>query len=294
MSGSGDGPDLAARELVRQMRALPAARYEFAVLDSRMVRRVWRLRQALKSMPWLRQRNAGGAHVLFRPATTACVLVEGLCAERLAAAADDGLRPAVVVETGPDDRQAWFRLGRELGPRLATCAGRILAARCGGDPAAADFRRLGRAAGFVNRALEHREGDGGYPLVRVVEAKGRVAPGAEELVAEAEEWLRAGKERRARARAGPAGRASSRGRDPEAFLAREVGRIVCRHGAAADMGRAEAAAARRMALAGFGRDEVADALAALPAVRRRKAGCAADYAERTAAWAVGAKRRRPR
>jgi len=290
VSGGAGGFDVPAQELVRQMRALPAARYEFAVLDSRMVRRVWRQRQALKSMAWLRQRNAGGAHVLFRPATTACVLVEGLSAEGLSAAVADGLSPAVVAEAGPDDFQAWFRLGCELGPTVATCVGRILAARCGGDPAAADFRRLGRAAGFANRALEYADGDGGYPLVRVVAAKGRVTPGAEELVAEAEERLRAGKERRHGSRAG----GGSSGRDPGAFLAREVGRIVCRHGATADMGRAEAAVARRMALAGFGRDGVAEALAAVPDVRRRKGGCAADYAERTAAWAFGAKRRRPR
>ncbi len=296
MSDRAVRPDTAARELDRQMSALPAPQYEFAVFDGRMLRRVWRRRQAMKSLGWLKHRNARGAHVYFRPATTACVLVDDLDAEALAAVAADGLRPAVVVETSPANYQAWFRLGVEAGPKLGTCAGQVLAGRYGGDPASVDFRHLGRAAGFTNRKAEHAERNGDYPWVGVVEAKGRVTPRADEILAEAEARLRAKEEKRAAtaARVARAGRARSRRHDPQAFLAREVDGIARRYGAATDMSRAEAAACRRMALAGFSRAEVAAALAACPDVRRRKAGHVADYAERTAAWAFGGRVRRPR
>ncbi|MCY3812114.1 MAG: DNA-primase RepB domain-containing protein [Gammaproteobacteria bacterium] len=296
MSDRAVRPDTAARELDRLLNAVPAKLYEFAVFDGRMTRRTWRGRQAMQALGWLRRRNGAGAHVYFRPATTACVLVDDLDAEALAAVAADGLRAAAVVETSPGNHQAWFRVGRELGPKLGTCAGQVLAARYGGDPAWVDFRHLGRAAGFANRKAKHRDGNGDYPFVVVVEAKGRVTPRAEELVADAEARLQAKEAKRAAtaARVARAGRARSIRHDPQAFLAREVGALVRRDGAATDMSRAEAAACRRMALAGFAQDEVAAALAACPDVRRRKAGHVEDYAARTAAWAFGGRVRRPR
>ncbi|MCY3812383.1 MAG: hypothetical protein OXH15_11360, partial [Gammaproteobacteria bacterium] len=77
-------------------------------------------------------------------------------------------------------------------------------------------------------------------------------------------------------------------------LAREIARIAKRRGAATDWPRAFAAAAGRLARAGYGRAEVAAALAACPAVRSRQGDRADDFAERAAAWAFGAVRRRPR
>ena len=288
--------DLPARELIRQIAALPAVQYEFAVFAGRMTRRVWRPRQAMESLGWLRHRNARGAHVYFRPATTACVLVDDVTAEGLAAMAADGLAPAAVVETSPANFQVWFRIGRELGPKLGTCAGQVLAARYDGDPASVDFRHLGRAAGFTNRKAEHADAEGHYPWVRLTEHKGRVTPCADELMAAAEQRLRAKEARRREAveRIAAAPKGGRPSDDPQGCLAGEVARIARRYGTATDWSRAEAAAARRMALAGYAQAEVAAALAASPDVRRRKAGHLADYAERTAAWAFGGSVRRPR
>lgn len=296
MSDRAVRPDTAARELDRLLKALPAKLYEFAVFDGRMARRVWRRRQTMQAFGWLRRRNGAGAHVYFRPATTACVLVDDLDAEALAAVAADGLSPAAVVETSPANFQAWFRMGRELGPRLGTCMGQVLAARYDGDPASVDFRHLGRAAGFENRKARHRDENGAYPWVSVVRAQGRVTPLAEELVAAAEARLETKEAQRAAvaARVARTGRARSVRHDPQGFLAREVARIARRYGSATDMSRAEAAACRRMALAGFAQAEVVAALAACPEVRRRKRGHVEDYAERTAAWAFGGRVRRPR
>ena len=296
MSYPHGSPDFPTRELARQIGALPAARYEFAVFDGRMTRRVWRARQAMRSLDWLKHKNASGGHVYLRPATTACVLVEGMTAETLAAMAADGLAPAAVVEAAPERLEAWFRFGLEPGRRLGVCVAQVLAARYGGDPAAVDVRRLGRAAGFTNRASDLADPEGRYPRVRVVEARGRVVAGADELLAEAGERLRRKAERRAeRAARRSEGRRANRARDdPEVFLAREMARVGRRYGDATDPVRAEAVAARRMALAGYGRAEVEAALAAGSEVVGRCAGRVDAHARRTAAWAFGEARRRPR
>ncbi len=292
MSSRAGRPDPAARELARQIRALPARRYEFAVFGSGTVRRVWRAKQALRAAGWLKHRNGRGGHVHVRPATTACVLLDGLSADDLGSIRVDGLAPAAVVEAAPGAFQAWFRLGREVGPQLAASTAQVLAARYGADPAAGG--RPGRAAGFRNRSAELRGPDGRYPLVVLVEARGRVTPKADELVAAAAERLAEREAERGAARAKGKVRDNGRPEDGGAYAAEEIARTAGRHGAATDWGRAFAAAARRMALAGFDEANVAAALAACPEVRARKGERADGYAERMAAWACGGARRRPR
>ena len=294
MSSRAGRPDPAARELARQIHALPAPQYEFAVFDGRWVRRVWRAKQALRAVGWLKHRNNRGGHVYLRPATTACVLVDGLTAEALAAIRADGLAPAAVVEAAPGAFQAWFRLGRELEPRLAVCAAQILAARYGADPAAVGARP-GRAAGFRNRKAGLADTDGRYPAVLLVEARGRVTPKADELVAAAMDRIAARETQRAAARrAGKAGGNGAPAERAETVAAKGIARMAERHGAGIDWSRAFAATAAAMARAGFEREHVAAALAACPEVRARKGERADDYAARTAAWAFGAVRRPPR
>ena len=201
MSSRAGRSELPARELARQIRALPAPRYEIAVFDGRMTRRLWRGRQALRSTVWLADRNRRGGHVYLRPVTTACVLLDGLAADALAGIRADGLSPAAVLETAPGVFEAWLRLGRELDRKVAACVPQVLRARYGDGPGAADVARLGRAAGFFNRTAALRGSDGRYPRVLLSDARGRVTPRADELVAAAEERLcRRAAERAARRR----------------------------------------------------------------------------------------------
>ena len=81
---------------------------------------------------------------------------------------------------------------------------------------------------------------------------------------------------------------------PRAFLGRELARLARRYGAGTDRARALAAVALRMAVAGYALPEVVETLAASRTVRRLQAGGEAEYAERVAAYAFGAARRRPR
>ena len=128
----------------------------------------------------------------------------------------------------------------------------------------------------------------------LVEARGRVTPKGDELVAAAEARL-AGREAERAAVRGK-GKAGGDGcpADPVAYAEKQIAGSAERHGAATDWGRAFAAAARRMALAGFDEANLAAALAACPQVRARKGEETEGYAERMAAWACGGPRRRPR
>lgn len=285
------------RVLGRQLRALPATQYEFGIFDGRMTRRVWRRKEALRSVGWLKHRNSRGGHVYMRPAGTEFVLVDDATAAALAGMRRDGLSPAAVVETSPDNYQVWFRFPEPLGRDVGTCVAQLLASRYEGDLASAGFRHLGRAAGFTNRKAEHVGEDGRYPEVRLVEGAGEVTGNAAQLVAAGQEGFDRKERRRADfaealQRANGGRRKLYERSDARAFFLGEVERIRKRYGTATDASRAEAAAARKMALAGFGSAEVLAVLVGSADVRRRNAGHVRDYAERTTAWAFG--RTRPR
>lgn len=286
------------RMLGRQLQALPARQYEFGIYDGEMTRRVWQAREALRSVGWLKHRNARGSHVYLRPAGTEFVLLDDATADALAAIRRDGLAPAVVLETSPANHQVWFRFPDQLGRDLATGVAQVLAARYEGDAGSADFRHLGRAAGFTNRKAKYRDDDGRYPWVELVEAEGQVTSKASELADEGGEWFHRKEAERAEVAAKLhrlANGSRRRGREPgdaRGFFEHEVERIRTRYGNATDASRAEAAAARKMALAGFSYGEVVGVLLASPDVQRRKAGHVSDYAGRTATWAFG--RTRPR
>jgi len=276
--------------LRRQLLALESLQYEFMVFDgTRATRRVWRLDQALRSAKWLGRKNVRGAHIYLRPAGTDYVLVDDATDAGLRRMGADGLAAAAVVETSPDNYQVWLRFERPLGRELATCVGQVLASRYDGDPASVDFRHLGRAAGFTNRKAEHRRPDGRFPWVRLVSASGALTGGARELRAAGEMRLRKKVADREEVARRVNGAVSNRGRRRTAsgFYEDEVQRLRLRYGSATDASRADAAAARKMALEGFSEAEVVAALAASADVRERKRGHVEDYARRTAAWAFG-------
>lgn len=290
---------VAERVLGRQLRALPAKQYEFGIFDGRMTRRVWQRKEALRWAGWLKHRNARGGHVYLRPAGTEFVLVDDATAVALAAIRRDGLSPAAVVETSPENYQVWFRFPDQLGRDIATCVAQVLAIRYDADLASAEFRHLGRAAGFTNRKAKYADEDGRYPPVRLVEGTGEVTGKAGELMVAGEERFREKEAQRAELadelQQANGTRMKVRERsDARAFFFGEVERIRNRYGAATDASRAEAAAARKMALAGFSYAEVLGVLFGSEDVRRRKRGHVRDYAERTTVWAFGRTRRRGR
>jgi hypothetical protein len=94
----------------------------------------------------------------------------------------DGLEPCAVLETSPGHLQAWVHISRQpLEQALATAIARRLAHTYGGDPASANWRHLGRLAGFTNQKPQRRTRSGA-PWVKLLHA-------CAGLASQAEHWL---------------------------------------------------------------------------------------------------------
>ena len=182
--------DITARLLSAHLHALGTQEFEFGIKNSitkRMIRRHWSYRQALHHIRWLKYSNVNGHHIYVRPAgADAIVLVDDLVLSALLQMDRDGVNCAAVVETSPQNFQAWVRVSNKtLDPVVATCLGEILAGRYDGDQGSKDFRHLGRAVGFTNVKAEHIQESGLYPYVKLIEHEGRICHLGISLIEEA-------------------------------------------------------------------------------------------------------------
>lgn len=146
--------------------------------------------EVLRQLHFLRHRNSRGEHIYVRPAGEhACTLLDDLNAEAVRQLNREGFAPAAVVETSPNNFQAWLRHTGVLPRALSTLAARNLAARFGGDPGAADWRHFGRMPGFTNPKPKHRRANGQAPFVLLRSHAGTIFAEAANFKAEMEEQL---------------------------------------------------------------------------------------------------------
>jgi len=137
-----------------------------------------------EAIKWLRHENGKGAHIYIRPAGTHSLsLIDDLTADAIERMKTEGFEPAVVVETSPNNFQAWLNHGQILEARMSTRAAKQLAERFGGDPSSADWRHFGRLAGFTNPKPERQLPSGVRPFARLRSAKGPVYSQAAEFLA---------------------------------------------------------------------------------------------------------------
>ena len=137
-----------------------------------------------EAIKWLRHENAKGAHIYVRPAGAHSLsLLDDLSAEAIERMKVEGFEPAVVVETSPNNFQAWLNHGQVLDAAMSTRAAKQLAERFGGDPSSADWRHFGRLAGFTNPKPERQLPSGMRPFARLRSATGRVYSNTGEFLA---------------------------------------------------------------------------------------------------------------
>jgi hypothetical protein len=102
----------------------------------------------------------------------------------------NGHEPCVLLRTSPGHLQAWLRVSASpLDPAVATEVGRDLARAYGGDLASADWRHLGRLAGFTNQKPTRRQLSGYGPWVKLLHARLGLANEGPVLVAAAEQRI---------------------------------------------------------------------------------------------------------
>jgi DNA primase RepB-like protein len=182
--------------LRRQITAMPCCLYEVRLIHSGShqpypgVRR-WTASQLLDpaTVRFLRIRNREGYDVYFRPyaddhnAGYILLDLDHPLPGTFAALRVQGHEPSVVVETSPGRIQAWIRVSSDpLPPALATRIAQWLAQLYAADRASADWRHVGRLAGFTNRKPQRRQSDGLAPWVKLVYARGCLARGGAVLI----------------------------------------------------------------------------------------------------------------
>jgi hypothetical protein len=184
----GEKSAVIVERLVRvQLRAMGCERFELGIrrdAGEMILREGQGAIEIKEAIKWLRHENAKGAHIYVRPAGLhALSLIDDLNAEAIERMKAEGFEPAVVVETSPNNFQAWLNHGRVLEAATSTRAAKALVERFGGDPSSADWRHFGRLAGFTNPKRERQLPSGLRPFARLRSATGRVYSRAAEFLA---------------------------------------------------------------------------------------------------------------
>jgi hypothetical protein len=172
---------LSSQAIRRQLAAMPCKTYLVRLIHHSTRKpfsgeRLWTTAQLLRepTIRFLRARNREGFDVYFRPyaldQNAGYILVDLDDAEPtvLTAMRANGHQPCSVVETSPGHLQAWIRISvLPLPSQLATPVSRHLAGLYQGDRASADWRHVGRLAGFTNQKPKRRLPSGLAPWVKV-------------------------------------------------------------------------------------------------------------------------------
>lgn len=191
--GNRDPLSLSQKATINQLAAIAWPQYEIGVLDGaafggdgQMLLRRWTIGEILTAFDWLRWKNAQRCEIYVRPAGEhAYTLLDDLDRMTIGRMRQEGFAPSVIVESSPNNMQAWLYHGETLPAAVSTEAARILAERFGGDPSSADWRHFGRLAGFTNNKPKHRQSNELQPFVLLHEHKRCVYRQAPAVIEEA-------------------------------------------------------------------------------------------------------------
>lgn len=174
--------ELTRTAVVRQLIAMGAQRFQIGLREQKnnaFQQRCWGQQQLLSSLAWLRYRNTHGSHLYIRPALFEnLILLDDLDQRAIGNLTADGLRPAAILETSPNNFQAWLGLAKgpiQMPIEVVTHLIAKLAIRYGADLGSADWHHYGRLVGFTNRKPAYRNHRGIYPFVMLRQWSGCVA-----------------------------------------------------------------------------------------------------------------------
>jgi hypothetical protein len=198
------GFSLSLQAVGQQLAAMPCGSYLIRLIHHQTRRpfpgeRLWTSSRLLAepTMRFLRARNREGFDIYFRPygvnenAGYILVDLDDSPPMVLAAMRAHGHEPCVVIETSPGHLQAWVRVAEKaLAPAVATQIARHLACLYQGDRASADWRHVGRLAGFTNQKLRRRLPNGWAPWVKLLYAEATLASAGHSLVETASRQVR--------------------------------------------------------------------------------------------------------
>jgi hypothetical protein len=268
----------------RQLDAMDVHQVEIGVLDpdrETMRLREWDRPTLEKSIPWLKRQNAAGSHVYVRPLGSQGIsLVDDLSISALQRMEQDGTLAACIVETSPQNYQAWIRVSSTpIAAPLATAVGKVLARRYDADRNSIDWRHFGRLAGFTNCKPAYVDDLGRYPFVLLRHAKAKVTPNAGDLLAAAQKIL----EEEVREKTPVLAASNTIGLEQlQDFYRSELHGLMSRYGRDTNYSKVDWMIAGKLLQRGVPRDSVAELLRTTsPGLFTRKKGHVEDYIRRT-------------
>ena len=193
---------LTMQAIRRQVAAMPHDLYLVRLIHGRTRRafpgeRLWTAAQLLNpaTIRFLRIRNREGCDVYIQPyadnqnAGYVLLDLDRTDPNVLDRMRNNGHNPCVVLQTSPGHLQAWMHVNNSpLEPCIATAIARQLARDYSGDWASADWRHLGRLAGFTNPKPLRRTVRGCAPWVKIVSAQRVLVARAEAMLQSAKAW----------------------------------------------------------------------------------------------------------
>lgn len=157
-----------------------------------MMLRDWDREEVANSIGFLKSQNAMGADIYIRPnaenQSAGLILMDDLSRATVDELKERGYQPAAVVETSPQNFQAWIRVSEsKVRADVATAIAKGMAKAFGADMNSADYKHFGRLAGFTNTKDQYTDERGYQPFVKLHEHGGAIASRAEALVERGEE-----------------------------------------------------------------------------------------------------------
>lgn len=280
--------NIAYHSVVRQIQAMRCDSFELGIYDravDKMLPRFWSSETLLKSVKFLKQKNSAGMDIYIRPAGCIGLVffddVNRCDLDRMTA---DGLRPAVIVQSSPDNFHGWIRISENpIATTLATAAAKIIAHAYGGDANSADWRHYGRLAGFTNKKPEHINVRGQSPFVKLHDSNGNLAAAGFSVLESANNYLKelehSEAKRVKKINELPVSLGSDR--DPKNFYNSEVNGIIKRYGASYDSSKADWMIVNKMISEGFSSDQIRCTLLNESAAVMKRGRNAIAYVDRT-------------
>ncbi|MCP3967033.1 MAG: relaxase/mobilization nuclease domain-containing protein [Lentisphaerae bacterium] len=274
----------------RQLKAMGCKVYEIGIRDQetgKMMNRELTLEQVENSVAWLKRMNAKGSDIYIRPAkneTHGLVLVDDVDGIKLEEMKANGHNACCIVETSPENHQAWVKLSSQKGLSDAqrTDIAKNLAQIYDADRNSADHRHYGRLAGFTNRKSEHENRYGQQPYCLLRNHSGVIALNASKLTYESGTKLKE-QEKQRRIQAIKTYEPTSRWHKSAVDEYKsEMKRLYNRYGNKIDWSKADWMVCKDMACKRYDADEIKKTMEeASPNLFDRKKGHVQDYVKRT-------------
>jgi hypothetical protein len=158
-------------------------------------------REVVALIPELTKHNARGGNIYITPLDPAVehVLIDDLSAAGRREMEGKGYTPAMVVESSPGSFQAVLKVPKSEGSKKDRNEVFKALNRTYGDEKINGLTHPFRLGGFENRKAKHRQEDGRFPFVKVVEAVNRLCTKTVELVKDFQAQREATEDRRIKA-----------------------------------------------------------------------------------------------